>query len=53
MRIKKEKIYNFGFIKVKPTVNNIFITLTDFHGNVLVTTHSGLLKFTGAKKRTA
>lgn len=52
MHSKKEKIHNFGFIKVKPTLNNIFITITDFKGNVLVTTHSGILKFRGEKKKT-
>jgi len=50
-----EKInqYNIGWIKIKPTVNNIFITLTDTRGKVLVSSHSGLLKIKGSKKRTA
>ncbi len=42
-----------GWLKIRPTVNNIFITLTDNNGNVLVSSHSGLLKFKGSKKRTA
>jgi small subunit ribosomal protein S11 len=42
-----------GWIKIKPTVNNIFVTLTDNNGNVIVSNHSGLLKFKGSKKRTA
>jgi ribosomal protein S11 len=42
-----------GCLKIRPTVNNIFITLTNTKGNVLVSSHSGLLKFKGSKKRTA
>ena len=53
MKITKTKNnYNYGYIKIKPTFNNIFITLTDASGNVLLTKHSGLLDFKGSKKKT-
>lgn len=41
-----------GYIKIRPTLNNIFITLTDNKGNVLISKHAGMLEFTGTKKRT-
>lgn len=44
---------HIGWLKIRPTVNNIFVTLTDNNGNVLISSHSGLLKFKGSKKRTA
>ena len=50
--IKKQVNQNFGYIKIKPTFNNIFITLTDIEGNVLVSKHAGLLEFKGSKKKT-
>jgi small subunit ribosomal protein S11 len=50
--IKKQIMENFGYIKIKPTFNNIFITLTDKTGNVLVSKHAGLLEFKGSKKKT-
>ena len=49
---KKINNYNFGYIKVKPSSNNIFITLTDAQGNVLLSKHAGLLNFKGSKKKT-
>jgi small subunit ribosomal protein S11 len=49
---KKINTYNFGYIKIKPTSNNIFITLTDNLGNVLLSKHAGLLDFKGSKKKT-
>ena len=53
MKINKNiKKYNFGYIKVKPTSNNIFITITDSKGNVLISKHAGLLDFKGSKKKT-
>jgi len=52
MKIKKITKLNFGYIKVKPTLNNIFITLTDIKGNVLISKHAGLIRFKGSKKRT-
>ena len=50
MKINSEKNYNFGFIKIKLTINNIFITLTDINGNVIITKRAGLLEFKGSKK---
>lgn len=50
--IKKQINQNFGYIKIKPTFNNIFITLTDVDGNVLISKHAGLLEFKGSKKKT-
>ncbi len=50
--VKKQINQNFGYIKIKPTFNNIFITLTDINGNVLVSKHAGLLEFKGSKKKT-
>ena len=52
MTLKEKKVYNFVLLKINPTFNNIFLTLTDFQGNVLLTKHAGLLKFKGSKKRT-
>ncbi len=40
-----------GWLKIRPTVNNFFVTLTDNNGNVIISNHSGLLKFKGKKKR--
>ena len=50
--VKKEVTHNFGYIKIRPTFNNIFITLTDLNGNVLISKHAGMLEFKGSKKRT-
>ena len=52
MKINNKLNKHFGFIKVKLTLNNIFITYTDFEGNVLKKKHSGILKFKGSKKKT-
>ena len=52
MKINKKNIYNFAYIKVKPTSNNIFITLTDISGNVILSKHAGLLNYKGSKKKT-
>jgi len=49
---KKQINQNFGYIKIKPTFNNIFITLTDVAGNVLISKHAGILEFKGSKKKT-
>lgn len=51
MTIKKNKIINFGIIKIKLTLNNLFITLTDLKGNVLISKHSGL-RFKSYKRKT-
>ena len=49
---KKSTNYNFAYLKIKPTSNNIFITLTDVNGNVLISKHAGLLDYKGSKKKT-
>jgi len=52
MEIKLKKIINFGLIKIKLKPNNVFITLTDFSGNVLMEKHAGLSEFKSSKRRT-
>lgn len=52
MTLKQENKLNFGYIKIRPTLNNIFITLTDYTGNVLMTKNAGMLAFKSSKKRT-
>ncbi len=52
MTLKNNKNLNFGYIKIRPTLNNIFITLTDYNGNVLMTKNAGMLDFKSSKKRT-
>ena len=49
---KKTTNYNFAYLKIKPTSNNIFITLTDVNGNVLLSKHAGLVDYKGSKKKT-
>jgi small subunit ribosomal protein S11 len=51
-RIRSQRVVEFGFIKIKQSFNNIFITLTDVKGNVISSKHAGLLKFKGSKKKT-
>ncbi len=50
---EKKIIYNFCLLKIKPTSNNVFITLTDFDGNVILKSSAGVMKLTGKKKGTA
>ena len=52
MTLKKQKTIPFGLLKVRLTLNNLFITLTDINGNVLIVKHAGLLNFQGSKKKT-
>ena len=52
MNIKKEIKHNFGYLKVKPTTNNIFLTLSDEKGNVIISKHAGSIKIKGTQKRT-
>jgi len=52
MAIKNKLNYNFAYLKIKPTLNNIFLTLTDTKGNVLISKHAGLINVKGSKKRT-
>ena len=46
------KYIDFVYVKIRPTLNNTFVTLTDKKGNVLLEKHAGLLtKFRGKKKK--
>ena len=49
----KIKIYNYCILKIRPTINNIFITLTDIDGKVILKSSAGVEAFTGKKKGTA
>lgn len=50
---KKIKIYNYCILKVRPTSNNVFVTLTTVDGNVILKSSAGIEKFSGKKKGTA
>ena len=50
--MKVTKIYKHGFIKIRPSNNNIFVTITDNDGKVLFKSTAGLIDFQGSKKRT-
>lgn len=52
MKINDQKVINFAIIKIKLTINNLFITLTDLSGNVLITKNSGLFNFKSYKRKT-
>lgn len=45
MKIIEEKKYNYSFFKIRLARNNIFITITDLKGNVLLRRSGGMLKF--------
>ena len=47
------KIYNYCILKVRPTRNNIFATLTTVDGKVILKSSAGVEKFNGKKKGTA
>ncbi len=47
----QQKKYPYIIFKVKPTINNFFITLTDKVGNVVLSKNAGSLKFKGRKKK--
>lgn len=49
---KKKIIYNFCYLKIRPTKSNIFVTLTDFEGQVILKSSAGIINFSGKKKRT-
>lgn len=53
MKEKKKIIYNFCYLKIKPTSSNIFVTLTDYSGKVILKSTAGIVKFSGKKKNTA
>ena len=48
---KKKNIHNFAYLKLNISYNNIFLTLTDKNGNVLIQNSSGKLGFKGSKKK--
>ena len=49
---KKKIIYNFCYLKIRPTGNNTFVTLTDSDGKVILKSSAGVAKFSGKKKGT-
>ena len=49
MNLKKKISYSLGYIKVKPTTNNVFITITNLKGKVLVSSHVGIITKTNKK----
>jgi ribosomal protein S11 len=49
----KKRIVYLGYIKIKTTLNNIFVTITDKKGNVLVTKNAGSCGFKGTQKRSS
>ena len=51
VKIKKRNV-SLGIIHIKVTFNNTIVTLTDIHGNSLLSCSSGELGFKGAKKST-
>lgn len=50
MEVKLKKSITLGLIKIKSTLNNMFVTLTDLEGKVIISKHAGLLAFKGKKK---
>lgn len=50
--VRKRIIFDTGYIKIRITSNNVFATLTDGKGNVLISKHSGILRFRSSKKKT-
>lgn len=50
-KVKKKSI-TYGKIIVQASLNNTFVVLTDFVGNVLLTMSAGMM-FKGSKKQTA
>lgn len=52
MEVKLKKSITLGLIKIKSTMNNMFVTLTDLDGKVIISKHAGLLSFKGKKKAT-
>lgn len=50
---KKITIYNYCILKIRPTSNNIFVTLTNIDGKVILKSSAGIEKFNGKKKGTA
>jgi ribosomal protein S11 len=50
---KKKKIINIAYLIIKIKLNNVFITLSDYNGNVLISKSSGSLGYKGLKKKTS
>ena len=50
---KKITIYNYCVLKIRPTSNNVFVTLTTIDGDVILKSSAGIEKFKGKKKNTA
>lgn len=50
---KKITVYNYCILKIKPTSNNVFVTLTTIDGNVILKSSAGIEEFKGKKKNTA
>ncbi|HJK87768.1 MAG TPA: 30S ribosomal protein S11 [Candidatus Megaira endosymbiont of Hartmannula sinica] len=48
----KKRQVNFAVICIRVTFNNTIISITDIHGNVLVSSSSGRHGFKGSKKAT-
>ena len=46
-------IYNFCYLKIRCTRNNVFVTLTNHLNNVLAKSSAGIAQFSGKKKATA
>lgn len=49
---EKKIVYNFCYLKIRPTKSNIFVTLTTFDGKVILKSSAGIINFAGKKKRT-
>lgn len=49
---KKKIIYNFCYLKIRKSKSNIFVTLTDFDGQVILKSSAGIIQFSGKKKGT-
>ena len=41
------------YLIVKPTINNVFVTLTDINGNVVLKVSSGMVGFKGSTRSSA
>lgn len=53
MKKKKKLIINTAILTIKITLNNIFITLSEENGNVLIYKSTGSLGYKGLKKKTS
>lgn len=53
IKIRRKKIHNLIYLKIKLTPRNIFSTLTSANGEVLFKSSTGLLGYKGNKKTTS